>query len=48
MAPNPYSRKYYCGDKNKKTYQEQPHLLSGHFIRRPLLRGPNSGHLIQV
>ena len=42
----------------KKTCQERPHLLSDRFIkvfykmttcpRRPLLRGPKSGRLIQV
>ena len=45
-------------EKNLKTCQEQPHLVSGHFIklfhktttcpRWPLLSGPKSSHLIQV
>ena len=45
-------------EKKLKTYQEQPHLVSGHFIkvfyktttcpRQLLLSGSKSGHLIQV
>ena len=44
--------------KKLKTSQEQPHLLSGHFIkviyktttypRQPLLSGLKSGHLTQI
>ena len=60
-----YSSKYYRGEKNKillgkkiKSCQEQPHLLSGCFLklfnkttthaRRTFLNDPKSGHLIQV
>ena len=52
-----YSSKYYSR-KKLKTSQEQPHLLSGHFIkviyktttcpRQPLLSGLKSGHLTQI
>ena len=50
------SSKYYRGEKKLKTCHEQPHLVSGRFIkvffktttcpRRPLLSGPKSGCLI--
>ena len=57
---NLYLSKYYRVKKRKKktlkNCQEQPHLLSGHFIkmfyrtttcpRQPPLRGPKSGCLI--
>ena len=54
---NHYSSKYYRG-KKLKTCQEQPYLVSGHFIevlckattcsRRSFLNGPKSGRLVQV